>query len=88
MAAITPTSVVRENLGSINLIVATFTTASDGDTWASGIKSIVGKWTEHNANPTTQTSVGVASVLDTSTGTVTFYPAEDGAAFRFFALVI
>lgn len=86
MAAITPTSVVRENLGSANLIVATFSTANDGDTWASGMKSIVGKWTDHNANPTTQTSVGVASTFDSTTGTVTFYPAENGAAFTFYAL--
>ena len=87
MAAITPTSVVRQNLGSVNLVLAKFTTANDGDTWASGITSYLSKWTDHDADPSTQTSVGVASTINTTTGTVTFFPAENGAAFTFHALV-
>lgn len=85
MAAITPTNVTRVNMGSANLVVATFTTCADGDTWASGIAAIVTKWTDHNANPTTQASVGIASTF--SGGTFTFYPAEDGAAFRLHAVI-
>jgi len=48
MAEKTPTTVVRQNLGSINLIIATFdgTVSSndidDNDTWTSGITSMVG----------------------------------------------
>ena len=37
MAAITPTTVDRQNFGSANLFVAKFSTVSTGDTWASGI---------------------------------------------------
>lgn len=84
MAAITPTSVQRVNMGSATLVIATFSTVADGDTWASGISAIASKWTDHNANPTTQTSVGIASTF--SSGTFTFYPAEDGAAFRLMAI--
>lgn len=85
MAAITPTNVTRVNLGSGNLVVASFTTVSDGDTWASGISAITGKWTDHNANPTTQASVGIASTF--SAGTFTFYPAENSAAFTLYAVI-
>lgn len=50
MAAKLPTSIHRENLGSVNLYIALFdgTVSSndidDNDTWASGIKGIVGYW--------------------------------------------
>lgn len=85
MAAITPATVQRINMGSINLVRASFTTVSDGDTWASGISAIAGKWTDHNADPSTQASVGIASTF--SSGTFTFYPAENSAAFVLYALV-
>jgi len=76
MAAVTPSNVTRVSLGSGTLVVATFTTVTDGDTWASGIPAIVTKWIDDNSNPATQASVGVASTF--SGGTFTFYPAEDG----------
>ena len=88
MAAITPNTVLTESAGSLTLIIAKFTagTADDGDTWASGLgSSIVACWTSDDSNPTTQGSVGVATTV--SSGTVTFYPAEDNKAFTFFALV-
>ncbi len=85
MSAIVPTNVQRVSLGSATLVIATFTTVSDGDTWASGISAIVTKWCDHNANPTTQASVGIASNF--SAGTFTFYPAEDTAAFRLHAII-
>lgn len=50
MAAKTPTTLYKENLGSVNLYIANFdgTVSSndidDDDTWASGIKGIVGAW--------------------------------------------
>lgn len=39
MAAKTPDSIRKENLGSVSLIIAEFTTTNidDNDTWASGI---------------------------------------------------
>ena len=46
MAAKTPDSLTKENLGSANLLIATFVSANidDNDTWASGINSIIGYW--------------------------------------------
>lgn len=85
MAAITPATINRVSLGSANLVIANFTTVSDGDTWASGIAAVLGKWTDHNEDPTTQGSVGIASTF--SAGTFTFYPAEDVAAFTLYAVI-
>lgn len=91
MAAKTPTTIKRENLGSLNLVIAHFdgTVASndldDGDTWASGLTGIVAFWTGHQDNPTTQASVGIA--VTESSGTFTFYPAEDDALGKLFVLV-
>lgn len=85
MAAITPSNVNRVSLGSANLVIADFTTCSDGDTWASTIPAIAGKWIDDNSNPATQASVGVASTF--SAGTFTFFPAEDGTPCTLFAIV-
>ena len=85
MAAITPSNVNRVNLGSANLVIADFTTMSDGDTWASGISAIMGKWVDHNDNPTTQASTGIASTF--SGGTFTFYPGEDVTPATLFAII-
>jgi hypothetical protein len=85
MAAIVPTAVQRISLGSATMVVATFSTVSDGDTWASGIPAIATKWCDMNANPTTQASAGFASTF--SGGTFTFYPGEDAFAFRLHAII-
>ena len=85
MAAITPTNVQRINLGDANLVVATFSTCADGDTWASGIAAIATKWVDMNGNPGTQASAGFASTF--SAGTFTFYPGEDSLAFRLHAII-
>jgi hypothetical protein len=85
MAAVTPTSVKQENVGSLRLLIATFAdTTDDGDTWASGLDGVVAFWTQDIDNPTTQANVGVAAGL--SSGTFTFYPAEDNKNFYLFVL--
>lgn len=85
MASVTPASVLQENLGSLRLVIATFAnTTDDGDTWASAMNGIVKYWTQDTDDPTTQGSVGVAAGL--SSGTFTFYPAEDNKSFDLFIL--
>ena len=82
MAAIVPDSITRESVGSMTMIIATFSagTADDGDTWASGLGSNVVTYSATDTdNPTTQASVGVA--VANSAGTFTFYPAEDNKPF-------
>lgn len=81
MAAITPTSIVRASAGSLTMLKASFAgTADDGDTWASGLgTNVVSYVIQDTDNPTTQASVGVAA--EYSSGTFTFYPAEDNKSF-------
>ena len=77
MAAITPT-VTRECFGSKTVLKAAFTDIDDTDTWASGIKGKIWGWQfQRTDNPTAQASVDVA--VAESSGTFTFYPAEDAA---------
>lgn len=83
MAAIVPSSTTNDNLGSLRLVTAVFAnTADDGDTWASALVGIAFFHVQDVENPTTQGSVGVA--VTESSGTFTFYPAEDNKAFRLF----
>lgn len=87
MAAITPNTIVRESLGSLTLLIASFSagTADDGDTWTTGLgTNVVGFWSQDTENPTTQASVGVAITCDVNV--FTFYPAEDNKAFDVFVL--
>ena len=87
MAAITPDVIRRYSMGDSTLIVADFTagTADDGDTWASGLgTNAMDWWSQDTDNPTTQASVGVA--VTNSSGTFTFYPAEDNKPFKLFVM--
>lgn len=79
MAAITPTTVDRQNFGSANLFVAKFSTVSTGDTWASGITTTPAYWFgQLTTVQSTQTSGGINIAF--SGGTFTFNPSEDGKA--------
>lgn len=62
-----------------------FTSVADTDTFVSGLTGITAFWTHDNSNPTTQASVGCAATV--SSGTFTFYPAEDSKAVDLFVLV-
>ena len=76
MAAKTPDSIQQESLGSLKLIIATFSTndIDDGDTWASGISGIVGYW-GNLTDDGTQAKEGIDISLSTST--FTFNVGED-----------
>ena len=86
MAAITPNSVHEDNLGSLRLIRAVFstTTIADLDTWASGVSGIVDHWFSGQNDPTTQASAGVH--VSNSSGTFTFHPGENAATGTLFIL--
>ena len=78
MAAKTPDSVVIENVGSLTLSIATFSTndIDDTDTWTSKIPSIVGYW-GNLTDDGTQTKEGIDIALTTaSTGLLTFSVGE------------
>lgn len=87
MAALTPTTIQRENLGSLTLMMYTFSTIADSDTFASGLSTNVitgGFWLAGQGNPATQSSSG--RDCTNSSGNFTFYPGEDGLAATLFAL--
>jgi hypothetical protein len=85
MAAVTPSSISRQNLGSVNLLICKFAnTTDDADTWASGLSSVIDFWTCGTEDPTTQAHVGVD--VSESSGTFTFYIGEDDKAFTLYVL--
>lgn len=77
MAALTAATTQRENLGSLTLIIYTFTSVSDADTYATGMgTNIFSFQIQTNGNPVTQASAGNGATVDSS-GIFTFYPGEN-----------
>ncbi len=74
MATKTPDSIRRESLGSLTLLIATFSSndVDDTDTWASGLgENVAGYWfTETDASSDTSNNMSI-SVIE-SAGTFTF----------------
>ena len=88
MAAVTPSSLSVRNMGGTSILSATFpNSVDDGDTWASNLGTrVVDYWTQDAEDPSTQASVGVA--ISDSSGTFTFYPAENNKSFYLFARIV
>lgn len=81
MAALTPSTVGRESIGSMTFIVAQFTTCATGDTWTSGLGSNVLAFNaQPTSGPTTQASAGATVAYSSTTGIFTLKPGEDGNA--------
>ena len=76
MAEKTPDSVTNESMGSMRLVLATFSTndVDDGDTWVSGIPNAQAYWFNRTDDPTQE-----AEIVDVafSAGTFTFNAPED-----------
>lgn len=72
MAAKTPDTVRQENLGTLRLVMALFTSTNldNADTWTTGMDGIVGAWFAPN------TTTGVVGV-DNSAGVLTFACSAD-----------
>lgn len=76
MAAQTAATTRRESAGSLTLMIYTFTSVADADTFASGLGSnVVSYMAQTTGNPSTQASAG--NSVSNSAGTFTFYPGED-----------
>lgn len=85
MAAQTAATTSRESLGSLTLMMYTFTSVADADTFASGLgANVVNYWVQTQGNTSTQASAGFN--LTNSSGTFTFYPGEDSLAATLFVL--
>jgi hypothetical protein len=84
MSAVTPSSIRRENLGSVNLLICPFAdTLDNADTWDSGLTSVVGFWANRTSAPT-QEKEGVD--VSESSGTFTFNMGEDNKAITLYVL--
>jgi len=74
MAARTPSLIVRETFGSLQIHILTFSDIDHGDTYVSGIKRVVGYWANGTDDPTAKAErIEVAH----SAGTFTFSTGED-----------
>ena len=76
MAAKTPDTLKRVGLGSAMLNIATFSTANidNGDTWATGMPSVIDAWADIKSAPTVSGS-NIACVVSGST--ITFSTDKD-----------
>jgi hypothetical protein len=84
MAAKTPSTVQRESVGSVNLLVTSFADIDNGDTYDSGLNSVVGYWANGTDVPT-QTNEGID--VGESAGVFTFSTGEDNRAVTLYILV-
>lgn len=81
MAAVTPTSTIRESFGSLTAHIAVFAnTTDDADTWASGIPGIIGVFASQEDTAGTQAATGAGASFSGST--ITFHLGEDNSAVR------
>lgn len=84
MAAQTAATTVRESLGSLTLLIFTFTSVATGDTFASGLSTnVIGFWAQ-GTSITTQTSAG--EVVSNASGTFTLKPGEDANTMTLYVL--
>lgn len=84
MAVQTAASTLRENVGSLTLIVFNFTSVATGDTFNTGLSTnIVKVWGQQNSI-TTQASTGIS--ISNSSGTLTLKPGEDSNGWDIFVL--
>lgn len=68
MAAVTPTSIKTVSLGSADLKIATFSSINNGDTWDSGLSSIIHSWFDISSTPTVSGSnIAMTNSLDVFT---------------------
>lgn len=85
MAAKTPDSIIRENVGSLNLLICDFSTTNidNEDTYATGLPNIVGCWFNASLDPT---QGGEGMNIAESSGTLTFHAPENNVTGKLFIL--
>ena len=85
MAAVTPSTLRRISLGSVEAFIASFAaTTDDADTWASGIPNIVHVIATQADTAGTQASTGAGASF--SGETITFHLGEDNSAVELLVL--
>ena len=87
MGAITPASVVRENVGSLNLLMCKFTSVDPGDTNASSHSGIANHWAQINSIAHESGQSLAIGTSDNATGTITFTCSQSDHAVTLYLLV-
>lgn len=87
MAALTPTNIITESLGSLKLLAMTVTTltGSGSDTWTLPIGTPVVAWWSQNDNGTAGSDADIQ--WSATTGVFTFTNASSVGANLFFVLL-
>ena len=84
MAALTASSTIRENVGSLTLHIVNFSAVTGADTFASGLgTNVVNFWATSNFNGGTTTTGNGISVSNSS-GTFTFCMGTAAASATLF----
>lgn len=87
MAAATQSGTIqRERWGSLELHIIPFTVIDDTNTYASGIKKIVGYWANGTDDPTQEKEAIDVRITTASTGTFTFSTGENDRAGTLYVL--
>ena len=85
MAAKLPDKRTQASIGNNTLYIFEFPDIDDNDTFASGLRGIIGTWANGTDDPT-QGKEGVIAVSNASGGTVTFRTGEANRIVQLFAL--
>lgn len=85
MGVKTAASVIRENAGSNNLLLVKFTDIDTGDTYVSGLSSVIGFWANKTDTADAAGNEGIA--VSESSGTFTFRTGESNNAVTLYILV-
>ena len=88
MAAKTADSILKENVGSCTLYIATFSTndIDDGDTWASGIPNVIGYWGNLTDDGTQEKEKIDITLSTAATGAFTFNVGENNRTGMIYVL--
>jgi len=84
MAVQTAATTLRENVGSLTLMVYNFTSVATGDTFNTGLGTNIFKVWGQQSSISTQASTGIS--ISNASGTLTLKPGEDSNAWDIFVL--
>jgi len=87
MAALTATSVKRENMGSMNLLIMKFSSVDSGDTYDTNVSTrLIDHWARHSVGAGDTALLGI-STSDNASGTITFLSGASDLAVTLFCMV-
>ena len=87
MGALTATSVKRENMGSMNLLIMKFSSVDSADTYDTNVGTkLVDHWARHNMGAGDTALMGI-STSSNATGVITFLSGASDLPVTLFCMV-